>query len=288
MQDGALRGGETQPLRKTPEALATTDEQKIDENVYARIVEAHGLFGLFVGALLADRRLILPRVLRHTLHTMFRAPAALLMPAGALRDRYVFDTVFRWARTICQVSRVKLEVRGLERLPGDRCCLFAANHRSPMDIPVLYAALPRRAGFVANGIFAHLPIFSFWMRMSGAVFVQRGDPAGESAALKRIVRRLRRGTSLVIFPEGQIHQGPGLGEFRRGGLRAAALAGVPIVPVRLTGTDEAMRPGALNIIPYRRIRVEFGTPIETASLSRAERASLEARVRERLLALGSA
>lgn len=257
------------------------------EDRYVRIMEASRVpvWGLFRESVREDRYLILPRMIRVTLRTLLRVPRSLFMKAGPARESYVFETLTRWAKVVCRIGQVRLEVRGAENVDPGRTYLFAVNHSSPVDIPVLYATLPVRAGFVANGVFSRLPAFSYWMRMSGAVFVEKGSRRAEMTAFRLMVRRLRRGRSLVLFPEGHIHQGEGLDEFKRGGVHSALLAKVPIVPVCLKGTGRVMRSGSLRFKRRERVVIEFGEPIDGGILGRDERRNIDALVRERILSM---
>lgn len=167
---------------------------------------------------------------------------------------------------------------GQERLDPEATYLFAANHMSPMDIPAIYSALDLRAAFVANALFEKIPVFAYWMRKSGSVFIDQEDPARQAQAFRDMIRRLKRGRSLILFPEGHIHQGEGMDEFQRGGLHAAVFADVPIVPLCVYGTQTVMRAGSLHVSPRARVVVEFGAPIHPSSLSKEERRRIEAKV----------
>jgi 1-acyl-sn-glycerol-3-phosphate acyltransferase len=255
---------------------------EIDGTRYSDIVAKSRVptLSLLAEAMREDRPLfLLPRAIRVTFRTALDIPRSLFMRRGAKLERYVFSVLRRWARKVCGIFQVRLSVSGAWRLDPKRTYLFAANHSSPVDIPALYAVLPVRAAFVANSLFAQIPIFSYWMRRSGAVFVDRGNGRAEMRAFRAMVRRLRRGRSLILFPEGEMHQGRGLAEFKRGGLHAAAMAGVPIVPVCLSGTADVMRPGSLRVAPRKKVVVHFGEPIELDSLRRPERKDVDSLVR---------
>lgn len=253
-------------------------EHELNETRYAKIMEENPispLLGLFNASLKEDTRLFLPRVLYATFGTIRRIPHALLMKAGQEREHYIFGTLRKWAQSVCKIGQIKLDIIGKEKVKPDRTYLFVSNHLSPADIPVLYASLPIKAGFVANGYFTHIPIFSYWMRASGAVFVDQGNQKSEATAFKSMVRRLKRGRSLILFPEGHIHQGKGVDVFKRGGIHSAILAGVPIVPVCLFGTEKVIRAGSLHITPRRKIVVEFGEPVEVGKLGRNEKKHID-------------
>lgn len=258
-----------------------------DEERYATIVKESRIpvLALAREALREDKLLLLPRALKLCLDTAARVPSCLFMAPGPRRDEYVFQTFVLWGRRVCHIAQVRLEVHGRERIDPARTYLFAANHSSPSDIPILSATMPAKAAFVANKLFSQIPVFSYWMRMSGAVFVEKQDSKAPMAAFRTMVKRLRRGRSLLLFPEGHMYQGEGLDGFQHGGVHAALMAGVPIVPVCLVGTGEVIPIGSMRISPRKRVSVEFGEPIEVAGLSRAERKDIDSLVRVRLLAM---
>ena len=260
-----------------PSTTTTTDnfdiEKEIDGNRYAEIVtqSKKPFFAILRAAIKEDFRFMLPRILMRTAKTMRRIPRTFVIKTQEELDQYVFETIFLWSRSLIKITKMEIEVRGADKILPDRTYLFASNHRSPADIPVLFASIPQPAAFVANDLFGRIPALSYWMRASGSVFVNQGLPQSEVRALKAMEKRLKKGRSLILFPEGHMHQGKGIGEFSRGGLFAAVLCGVPIVPICTYGTDKVMRPGSFHINPYRHVVVEFGDPIETKNLDRADK-----------------
>jgi len=144
-----------------------------------------------------------------------------------------------WSRSLIKITKMEIEVRGADKILPNRTYLFASNHRSPADIPVLFASIPQPAAFVANDLFGRIPALSYWMRASGSVFVNQGLPQSEVRALKAMEKRLKKGRSLILFPEGHMHQGNGIDEFNRGGLFAAVRCAVPIVPICIYGTEKS-------------------------------------------------
>lgn len=263
------------------------DRPPLESDRYLEIMEASRMpiLSFFKEALKEDKRLLLPRALDESLKTALRIPRSLFMPDGPKRENYVFKTLDRWAKKICSLFQIRLEVVGPSRLSRDETYLFVANHQSPADIVALYAALPVQAGFVATSLLAQVPVFSYWMHQSGAVFVEQGDRRGEMLAFRTMVDRLKRGRSLILFPEGYMHQGSGLAEFNRGGIHSALIARVPIVPVYIGGTADVMRSGSLRIEPRKNVVVEFGDPIEVSHMRREERESVDLRLRRQIAAM---
>jgi len=252
-------------------------EHEMDANRYAEIAlqSKAPLFRFLNVAMKEDVLFLLPRILIRTIKTMRRIPHTFFIKDEAELEHYVFQTITQWSKAVMKITQMKLEVRGTEHLRPNQTYLFVSNHRSPADIPVLFATIPQHAAFVANGIFQKIPAISYWMRASGSVFIDQSSPRSALAAFKSMTRRLRRGRSLILFPEGHMHQGKGIDTFNRGGIFSAVLTGVPIVPLCLYNTDKVIRPGSFHINPRKTVIALFGTPIETTSLSRSEKKNID-------------
>ncbi len=253
-------------------------EHEIDANRYAKIaIESKIPLLRFLNvSMKEDSLFLLPRILIRTLKTMRRIPHTFFIKDEDELERYVFQTIAQWSKSVLKITKMKLDVRGAEHLKPDQTYLFVSNHRSPADIPVLFATIPRQAAFVANAIFQKIPAIAYWMRASGSVFIDQSNPKSALAAFKSMARRLRRGRSLILFPEGHMHQGKGIDTFNRGGIFSAVLTGTPIVPICLNGTDKVIRPGSFHINPYKRVIAEICDPIETTNLGRAEKKEIDA------------
>lgn len=130
-------------------------------------------------------------------------------------------------------------VSGLDHLPGGACVLVA-NHLSAADIVLCLAGLPFQYRFVANAnLFRFLPN----MGLAAYLPVRRGDATARDRLLEQGVRLLTEGTPLLYFPEGTRSHDGALGPFKPGAFETAVRAGVPVVPVRIRGTDQVLPVG---------------------------------------------
>jgi 1-acyl-sn-glycerol-3-phosphate acyltransferase len=143
-----------------------------------------------------------------------------------------------------------VEVVGAERVPASGGAILVANHESIWDPFVLGVATPREIHYLAKAeLFRWRPLAAA-LRSLNAFPVERGS--GDLGAIGEAARRLRRGELLGVFPQGTSRPERQNG-WHRGAARLALATGVPIVPIRLTGT----RP-----LPWRtRIRIVVGEPI---------------------------
>ena len=172
--------------------------------------------------------------------------------------KYWFYYVVRfWLEVIFRLG-FGLDVRGRSHIPRRGGFLLASNHLSYLDPPLLGAACSRRLSFMAQAqLFDHRVLGAF-MRGVHVIPLQRGE--GDAAAVREAVRRLRRGDAVAIFPEGGRQFSGQLGTAKGGVGLLAVMANVPIVPVLVRGTFEALPPGSRRLKPAK-IRVAFGPQI---------------------------
>jgi 1-acyl-sn-glycerol-3-phosphate acyltransferase len=128
-----------------------------------------------------------------------------------------------------------IRVRGLRNLPaGPALCV--SNHASYLDGLVLTAALPAHYTFVVQDGAARWPLVGWVIRRMGVVFVNRSRARSGAVQTRALLKRLRSGESLAMFPEGTFKEAPGLLGFKDGAFMLAAKADVPVTPVVIRGT----------------------------------------------------
>lgn len=147
----------------------------------------------------------------------------------------------------------RIEIVGAERIPEYGGAILAANHESIWDPFVLGVATPREIHYLAKAELFRSPIVARAMRSLNAFPVERGG--GDRAAMSEAGRRLAAGELLGIFPQGTSIPERQNGWYR-GAARLALATGVPLVPVRMTGTRRLPLP--------TRIRIVVGEPIAVA------------------------
>lgn len=174
-------------------------------------------------------------------------------------------------------ARNDLLIEGAEHVPPRGGVILACNHQSWLDVQVLGAAAPRHVRFVAKTELGAWPALRHLIRLSGSVLVERG---GDDAALDALAEALRAGDAVAIFPEGTIpgeediprhavDPATGLLRGHTGVARLALAAGVPIVPVGVSGTGRSLPPEVYPRLELLRapqptpIRIRFGAPIQT-------------------------
>jgi 1-acyl-sn-glycerol-3-phosphate acyltransferase len=204
----------------------------------------------------------------------------ILLP-GLSRRRHLFRGA---ARLMLRLAGIAQDVEGLERLPEERPLVIAANHASYLDGLALAAALPIDTAFIAKRELVKGRIAGPFLRGLGTVFVERFDPAGGVESVNEAVRALETGESLTVFPEGTFDRRAGLRAFHIGAFVAACQAGVPVVPVGLSGTRGILR-GESAFARRGRIRVSVGEAIQPTGGDWQAALALRDEARRAILAL---
>jgi 1-acyl-sn-glycerol-3-phosphate acyltransferase len=186
-----------------------------------------------------------------------------------------------WAPWGLKVGGCKLEVRRLAPLP-DGPAIFAANHESTIDIWAVVAAIPRGVRFVAKAELFRVPIFGWYMALGGHVPIERRDHASAVASLSLAARKIRGGTSIIVYPEGTRSHDGRVHAFKKGPFVIAAEAGVPVVPVAVVGAGQVTPKNLLHVHPGT-IRVILGEAVRPADFP--GRDDLLREVRRRIIAM---
>jgi fatty-acyl-CoA synthase len=152
--------------------------------------------------------------------------------------------------------------------------VFVANHSSYLDIPLLLAALNRDFVFVTKSELLAWPIISRITRAGAHIPVDRDSLESRGAVVARIVKTLRAGRSVLVFPEGTFSYDERLRPFHPGAFKAAVTAGVPVVPIAVNGTARLWSPHARFPSPGR-VEVWIGEPSELADVDGDEGAKID-------------
>lgn len=141
-----------------------------------------------------------------------------------------------FALVILFVMGVRVTVQGRELLDKDASYIFVTNHQSYVDIPVLMQAIPNRIRFIYKKQLSKIPIFGWGMYLSGYIPIDRTNVRTALVSLRKAAEKVKKGTSIVIFPEGTRSIDGSLGDFKKGMFVLADEAKVDIVPVTIDGT----------------------------------------------------
>jgi 1-acyl-sn-glycerol-3-phosphate acyltransferase len=184
-----------------------------------------------------------------------------------------------WSRLILRTSSAPLTVHGLERIDPAQPAIYTANHSSALDIPVLYVGLPFQFRILAKSELFRLPFLGWHLRRSGQIPIDRSDARHSLRSLTAAAQTAKAGMPLVVFPEGGRCTDGHLQPFLGGTFYAAIKAQVPIVPLAIVGTYDAL-PMNTYVIQPTPFHLYVGEPIPTAGLHSRDMEALSNRVRQ--------
>lgn len=192
-----------------------------------------------------------------------------------------------WSWLILKTSLSPVTVYGADKVNFAQANLFAANHLSAMDVPVLYTNLPCQFRIVANKELFKRPFVGWHLTRSGQIPIDRSSPRATFKSLHLAVEDLKSGLSVAIFPEGGRSRDGTVQEFMNGGFYVAVKAQAPVVPVAIIGTYEMLPMDTFHIKPHQ-LELHFGEPIPTTGLTTHDLDTLSERVKKAVEAMYSA
>jgi 1-acyl-sn-glycerol-3-phosphate acyltransferase len=209
-------------------------------------------------------------------YTAVLAPCAALV--SVLGYPHLATPISRfWGRLIMRTSGVKLEIEGLEHLAGLHTYVLVSNHQSFFDIFAICGWMPEEPRFVAKQELGKTPILGFAMRRSGHIMIDR---ARGGQAIRKALKMVREGFSIVVFAEGTRFSDNRVHPFNDGAAWLAIATRQKCVPMAISGTASFFPRGALIVRPGRKMRMAIGPPIDSAQLRGADRQSLTRQLEE--------
>ncbi len=187
-----------------------------------------------------------------------------------------------WSKMVCFLNRARVEVRGEENILRDRAQIFVSNHQGYFDIWTLMGYLPVQIRWFSKRVLFWIPFMGWTMAAARYVSIDRDDKKSAYKAFMEAMRLIKKGKSVVIFPEGTRSPDGEVKEFKKGSLLLALRSGAPIVPVSISGSFGIIRKNSFVIRPGK-IVVTIDKPIETHNLSKEEQKRLMERVREKII-----
>ncbi|GEM_PF-245313 len=165
-----------------------------------------------------------------------------------------------WARWTLLCSHVRIDVDGDDNIPAGPA-VYMANHASYYDVLAILGYMNVQFRWTVKKELYRIPLLNLAMKGAGYIMIDRGHHARAMAAMKVAAEKIRSGTSVMIFPEGtRSEDGKIKYPFKKGGFHLAIQAGVPIVPIGITGSRPILPKGSFTVRPGR-IYMSIGKPI---------------------------
>jgi 1-acyl-sn-glycerol-3-phosphate acyltransferase len=186
-----------------------------------------------------------------------------------------------WAPQVLWVGGVRVVCKGGEGMDWRRPYIVASNHQSQVDIPILFANLPMPIRFLAKRSLFFIPVFGWSMWFARFVPVDRGSSRKSRKSIDVAAKKVSRGPSLAVFPEGTRASDGNLQVFKSGAFVMAIKSGVPVLPVAIRGSYDILPKHGLSAKPGT-VEMIIGTPIATDALDLNDREKLKIQVRDRI------
>lgn len=166
-----------------------------------------------------------------------------------------------WTNAVLFIYGIKVKVYGAENIDPAKGKIYISNHASYMDIFVQLAKLPDNVRMIYKKEINRVPVLGWAMYCAGFVALDRNRVREAMKSLDKAAGRVKKGLSVVIYPEGTRTIDGSIGEFKRGMFFLADKAKADIVPVTLKGTYEIMPMGSSRVRPGV-VEMIIGKPVE--------------------------
>ena len=187
-----------------------------------------------------------------------------------------------WARIILWVCGIKVRTEGRENIDTRQPHIYMTNHQSYFDIFALLAYLPVDFKFILKQELMKIPLLGFSMRRAGYIGIEREDPRKAVQSINKAAEKIKRGASVVIFPEGTRSIDGRIQAFKRGGFNLALRSGCDIVPVTIGGSYRIVPKGSLKINKGS-FSMHIGKPISIKGYDKRNVTQLMEQVRDAML-----
>lgn len=174
-----------------------------------------------------------------------------------------------WAKVALWICDVKVNVKGLENVDSEIPRVYVTNHQSYFDIFALFAYLPVNFRFVLKQELMRIPLFGFAAKSLGHVALDRTDHRKAVKSMDEAAEKMKKGVSMLIFPEGTRSEDGRLQPFKNGGFRLALKAESDVVPVTIINSRHIMTKGGFRI-KKGAFGLNIGKPISIKDYSKKD------------------
>ena len=189
-----------------------------------------------------------------------------------------------WARLLVWAAGCTVTIHGRENLLKHPVAVYASNHTSYMDTPVIFASLPFQFRILAKKELWPIVFIGWYLDRSGQIPIDTRNPRASLSSLAGGVKALRSGMPLFVFPEGGRTPDGELQTFLSGAAFLAIRAQVPLVPIALGGVYDLLPMGTRHLYPGP-LELRAGEPIDTTGMTLRQTDELTERLRSAIRAL---
>ncbi len=213
---------------------------------------------------------------------IFFAPFMILAALITKNENYIYKPSGALIRLGLFLVGVRVKVTGLERLDPRQAYILTPNHQSFIEVPLFVTYLGRNPAYLAKKEVFKYPIFGFGIGLMGCVRVDRTNSVAAVESARLATEKLKQGKSFMVYPEGTRSPDGRLLPFKKGAFMMAIEAGVPVVPVTISGGSRIMPKGEIRLTPST-VVLTVHEPIPTTGYSRENIAELMSLTRAKIL-----
>ena len=217
-------------------------------------------------------------------YTIFLGSVSLACSLLDRSGRVQHNLARAWSWLIMKTALSPVTVIGMGKIDSSKPNVYAVNHASALDIPMLYVHFPFQFRIVFKSELLHYPFVGWHLKRSGQVCINQQNPAASIGDIKSALKSLKKGMPLVIFPEGGRTRDGKIQPFLPGAFFLAIKAQADIVPVALTGTFDLLPMNTYHI-KCQPLQMRVGEPIPTKGLSLRDTEAVSAKVKAAIEAL---
>lgn len=173
----------------------------------------------------------------------------------------------------------KITIEGRDKAVRGQTYIMISNHQSIIDILVINC-LGYRFKWISKIENMKIPFLGWYLRMAGYITVDRGNDESKAAMLARSYDCLKKGTSIMIFPEGTRSSGIEPGLFKRGAFQLALETGLPVLPIAIEGTGDILPKHGRIFKGRHRISIRVMDPVYPGSFGTKDPDVLASHFRE--------
>ncbi|NLJ00471.1 MAG: 1-acyl-sn-glycerol-3-phosphate acyltransferase [Bacteroidales bacterium] len=175
-----------------------------------------------------------------------------------------------WSRLTCWLALCRIKTRGHEHLDPKQSYVFVANHQGAFDIFLVYGFLKQTVVWMQKQSLRKIPFVGYASEKAGHVFVDNSSVTSRATTIENAKKKISKGVSMVIFPEGARTRTGKMGRFKRGAFYLAKDMELPIVPLTINGPFDVLKRNTLKLKPGQKMELVIHPPIATKNLTQTE------------------
>jgi 1-acyl-sn-glycerol-3-phosphate acyltransferase len=211
-------------------------------------------------------------------YTLFLGSISLVCSFFDRNGRLQHKLATLWSWLIMKTIQSPVKVVGHDSSDPAKPRVYAINHASALDIPVLYVNLPFQFRIVFKSELLSYPFVGWHLKRSGQICINQQNPSASIGSIKSALKSLKSGMPLVIFPEGGRTPNGQIQPLLPGAFFLAIRAQAEIVPIGLVGTFDLLPMNTYHI-KSRPLEMRIGEPISTGGLTLREMDAVSAQVK---------